>query len=166
MVVEDGTGKTNSDSYCSVDTADTYHTTARLYSTDWTGISTTAEKETALIWATRVLDDEMNWYGTIVSETQALRWPRTGVITRDGVTIEDNEMPTSIQYAVAELAMHLTAEDRTTDSYMTGVEDVKAGPIRVKIKQSWSKSVIPRSVYKMVKQYGVITQSQKTLYRM
>ena len=52
LVKEDGTGKSDANSYASVADADAYHE-GHLYASAWTG-ATTADKEKALVMATRL----------------------------------------------------------------------------------------------------------------
>lgn len=76
MVVEDGTGKTDSNSYGAVADADTYFSDRGI--TAWTGASTL--KEYALIKATDYIDTVFGsrFKGKKVdSDTQALEFPRT-----------------------------------------------------------------------------------------
>ena len=86
LVVETGAGLTTSNSYATQDTADTYHE-MRLHVTDWTGASDD-DKGAALMWSTRLLDEFIDWNGSIVVDGQALRWPREGVITPDGDDVD------------------------------------------------------------------------------
>jgi|15BtaG_2_1085339.scaffolds.fasta_scaffold03962_6 hypothetical protein len=109
ITVEDGTGLAAADSYLSVADADTYHTKHGA-STDWSGAST-ATKEEALRIATQYLDVvySRRWIGVRQVETQSLAWPRWQVVDYDGFTIGDDEVPSQLEDATAELAVrHIT----------------------------------------------------------
>src|SRR5512139_2722558 len=74
LVKEDGTGKTDANSYASVADADGYFE-AHLYATVWT-VATTETKTAALVMATRLVDSQFQFHGYRAHETQALQWPR------------------------------------------------------------------------------------------
>lgn len=121
IVVEDGTGLTNSDAYISVADADTYHTNY-TGSASWSAAST-AVKEIAIRNATQYLDLKYGqlWHGRRTNETQALDWPRYGLVDKDGYPIDFDEMPTSLTRSCAELSSRhvdgdtLIADVATTD---------------------------------------------------
>ena len=111
LVVEDGSGKTDADSYLSVADADTYHTN-HSGSTDWSGADT-AVKEKALRLATQYLDVRYNglWKGYRSNVGQALDWPRAYVDDSDGFYYDSDEMPPRIKDATAELALKVIEGD-------------------------------------------------------
>src|SRR3954462_7877611 len=74
LIKEDGSGKPDANTYASVEDADSYHD-AHLYATAWTA-AITAEKEKALVMATRLIDQEFQFNGFRTTPTQALQWPR------------------------------------------------------------------------------------------
>lgn len=100
LVVEDGTGLVNAESYASVAEANTYH--SNFNNSAWTG--TDAQKEAALRKATQYLDATYKWRGVIHSATQALQWPRTSVYSVNGRDY-DNNVPSALKHATAELAL-------------------------------------------------------------
>lgn len=111
LVVEDGTGLSNADSYISLAAANTYWT-AHGAPSSWTG-APDAAKEGALRYATRKIDGEYGsrFLGRIAVLTQALAWPRSGVIDADGRSVASNVVPVSVQEATCELArLHLEAD--------------------------------------------------------
>lgn len=75
LIVEDGTGKSDAESYISVADADTYH--SNRGNTAWADLTTTV-KEQLLRKATDYLVQayRMRWKGVRVSATQALDFPR------------------------------------------------------------------------------------------
>ena len=116
LIVEDGTGKTNSESYASVADADSYFT-GRTGATTWAGAADTAAKEKALRDATDYLEERYNmrWLGRKTHETQALSWPRAYLTTYDGFSIESTEMPEKIKRACMEMAVRALSEDILPD---------------------------------------------------
>lgn len=101
LTPEDGTGLPNADTYITVAGYEFY--AARIGAT--IPQSTEEEKEQALRKAVQALDTSYNWKGTRANREQSLAWPRAGVIDSDGFAVESNEIPLSIQYAQAELAL-------------------------------------------------------------
>jgi hypothetical protein len=83
IVVEDGTGKPDANSYASVATADAYH--ADRGNTAW--LAEQAAKETALVRATQYIESRYRgrWPGTRLKlRDQRLEWPRYGAFVNYG----------------------------------------------------------------------------------
>lgn len=74
LVVEDGTSKSDADSYISLSDANSYFTNHGSPSA-WDA-ATDSGKEGALRYAVVWLDNHYNWLGTVVLGTQARAWPR------------------------------------------------------------------------------------------
>ena len=74
LIKEDGTGLANANAYANAADGDAYHD-AHLYASAWTG-ATTANKEKALVMATRLIDAQFQFNGFKRLSTQALQWPR------------------------------------------------------------------------------------------
>jgi hypothetical protein len=144
-------GASNANSYMTVEEADAYHE-AHLYASDWTA-ATMATKETALIWATRLLDEQCEWRGTKTTNEQALRWPRGGVSDMDGVAIDNDVIPTALKRATAELARHLLKSDRlqARDDARGGLQSVAAGPVSVTFDKVDRISLLPESVLSLLR---------------
>jgi hypothetical protein len=144
-------GAADANSYATVEEADAYHE-AHLYASDWTGAST-ANKEAALVWATRLLDEQCEWRGTKTTNEQALRWPRGGVYDVDGVGIDNDVIPTSLKRATAELARHLIKSDRlqVRDDARGGLQSVTAGPVSVSFDKVDRISLLPESVLSLIR---------------
>ncbi len=111
IVVEDGTGLANADSYSSVADADTY--LASIGDPGSWSTQTVTAKEQALVRATQWLDNtyRTEWKGRRKLQTQALAWPRVEVYDEDDFLVPDDEVPTILAKATAEAAYRfLTAE--------------------------------------------------------
>ena len=116
LVVEDGTGKVNAESYVSVTDADTYH--SNLGNADWTGV--TAVKEAALRKATQYMQQMYSdrWTGYRNTSTQALDWPREYVEIkglRYTEYVEDTDIPQEMVNACAALAVRALSDDLIPD---------------------------------------------------
>lgn len=66
--------------------------------------------EDALIWATRLIDEQVAWYGTPATTTQALAWPQLGAVTPLGQALSGTTIPAFLQQATAEYALALLQE--------------------------------------------------------
>lgn len=154
LVLIDTPGAANANTYCDIADGDTYHET-RLYSDTWTDAGDD-EKAPALTMATRMLDDWFEWAGVPSTQTQALQWPRSAVIGPLGTLEPNDEIPTRIREATAELARQLLDADRSADSEneTQGVKRVKAGSVEVELTGTASAKPIPDSVTAMVSVYG------------
>jgi len=152
MIVETGSGLANANSYVTLDDADLYHE-MRLHVATWTAASDDT-KEAALMWATRLLDNLIDWSGYKTSETQALRWPRSFTYDLDGYLIESSIIPDFLKSATAEYARNLIDEDPTGDNDLAGFKKLKIDVLEIEVDK-WSETgSIPLSVWNMVKQYG------------
>ncbi len=115
LVVEDGTGVSGANSYCSLDAANTYHD-GRLRTEQWQTASQ-ADQERALAMATRTLDEYLKWSGARVDITrESPAWPRYAMYDRGGLLISSTSIPTCLVEATAELALRLIENDRLRQS--------------------------------------------------
>lgn len=129
LVVEDGTGLSTAESYISVADADTYFTNHGSPS-DWTSAAT-AEKESALRYATSFLDDSYSWYSSIINTDQALGWPRVDYWDSEGRIISG--VPQKIKDATCEMALeHLKNSLNFDDT--ENIESESYGDASVKYK--------------------------------
>lgn len=132
LEVEDGSGKTNSESYLSVAEADAYFA-ARGNPTAWSGAATSA-KEQYLREATEYVDAVYGrrWKGSLVKRDQALDWPRFGVDNDDGWILDSDKIPESLKRATAEAALRRATDELIPDIDEPGTiqsESVSVGPI-------------------------------------
>lgn len=97
MVVENGTGLSDADSYVDVDFADNYYSARG--ETFWADL-TDEKKEVYLIVATDFIDKEFDFYGKALNEEQALSFPRLELALKDGRKVSG--VPTVIKQAVCE----------------------------------------------------------------
>jgi hypothetical protein len=154
LVLDSTIAGTSANSYSTRAEADTYHD-AHLFSDTWKSAEAW-KKDAALIWATRLLDEQVTWYGAKQSVDQALQWPRIGVLTKAGDAYFDNdEIPKFLKDATAELARYLISEDRTAERGY-GIKKVKADVVEVEFDSFDTKPILPPSVKSIVGPYGAI----------
>lgn len=149
----------NANSYAEVVDADSYNET-HLYNTAWTG-ATSERKKAALVWATRLLDNEMEFMGWKTTSTQKLLWPRVGVWDREGQTYFDDDLiPYFIVDAVSELARKLLEADRTAEPDTKGFTQIRVGSISLTIDKNDAQfAPLPDSVLSMLQDYGGLVSS-------
>jgi len=140
LIVEDGTGKANAESYISVADADSYH--LKFGNSAWVGY-TTETKEIALRRATAYIGEMFNgkWQGQRTwPAIQALDWPRRyvviegdqpeywNIITKSsGIVIPSDLVPIPVREATAIIALSATG---AVDPLLPPLDPV--GPGRVK----------------------------------
>jgi len=123
----------NTNSYVTVDDADDYLDT-RIDSANWFG-STYANKESALVTATLVLDNQA-WVGSAVSSSQALAWPRKNATYTDNrmgrtTTFGTTDIPADLKTAVYEQALHLIDNEDLLQQKTQTFESISVGSISV-----------------------------------
>ena len=147
-------GATNANSYVTLVEAAAYFDARLPLSTPW---DDNDNKEASLIMATRLLDAFFRgnrvlasavgsvaafyrigptWLGTPTSTTQRLAWPRSGLLTQNGATLDSTTIPQEIKDATCELAGQLVVKDTTLDNAAAalGITDVKAGSVSVSFR--------------------------------
>lgn len=149
LIVEDGTGLSTANSYATVAEADAYHQ-SRLHTSTWDAAYST-DKEAALIWASRLLDEHTNWCGTPATSTQALCWPRSSTYSKIGVLLSSTAIPADVKNATSELARRLLASDRPQSSEEGTVTSKSVGPLSISYAGSRSSAAVPDSVSWMVR---------------
>lgn len=132
LIVEDGTGRTDAESYASVAYADAYHTA--MGSASW-AIATEGAREAALRRATAYADAAYLWRGLRAWPEQSLAWPRGGVVS-DNIDLPSDEVPVQLQRAVCELALKALSTDLMPDIAPDVVTQESVGPVSVSYGQS------------------------------
>ncbi len=142
LIVEDGTGRADSESYISVADADARH--AALGNSGWAALDTT-KKEQALRRATGYMEGayRSRWKGTKLMRAQALSWPRYGAEV-DGYAVPSTIVPTEIANACADLALKASAGDLTPD-LTRGIVREKIGPIETEYDRNSPQATRYRS---------------------
>jgi hypothetical protein len=150
MSLDSTPGAPTANSYLTLDEAQAYYA-MRSPSPAW---ESAPNQEANLIQATRLIDAMFSgvrsrvvakdgtsqyivgpmWTGAATSPTtQALCWPRVGMLNRNGAPIPDDVIPPSLKEATAEFAGQLAIADRSLDNTaaVQGITNVKAGSVSV-----------------------------------
>ncbi len=104
-------GGTTSNSYVTTTEAAAYFAT-RIGGEAWDDID---DVEAALITATTEID-RLRFYGSKTDASQALKFPRTGIVDDEGTPYDDDIIPTPVKHATCELALYLAQNPETLDS--------------------------------------------------
>lgn len=152
-------GATNANTYATKAEASVVggYLESRLFTTTWTGASA-ADKNAALVWATTLLDDWVDWIGSRVDDDQSLRWPRYSVEDQDGYTVDSDSIPAFLKNATSELAMYLLGGDPTDAPDTLGFSRLKVSTLELEVDKSDrdSETTIPDHVKAMIEHYGVV----------
>ena len=136
LVVEDGTGRADAESYCSVATASAYH--AARGNADWATIASDTVREQCLRKATDYMAVfRTRWDGYRKTSVQALDWPRYMVPMKDSYLYgefgaayyDDDIVPAAVQNACAELALKVAQGTDLTPDLSPPVVREKVGPL-------------------------------------
>lgn len=119
---------------------------------------TPGEKERACLWATRVLDEHMDWYGARRTREQALRFPRSGITDSDGEFLDYDTIPALLARATAELALAYLSRNLFSqpDLLGLGISDATVGPLSVTIDRAQQEDLIPDNILSMLRPLGVL----------
>jgi hypothetical protein len=123
LIVEDGSGLANAESYASVADATAYH--ASRGNAAW-ALASTLNQEIALRNATDYLERKYVFRGTRKTLQQALLWPRVGVIID---YIYQTWPVTKLTQATCELALRALSGPLIVDQTSANVKREKIGPL-------------------------------------
>ena len=151
-------GAADANTYATLVEAEAYYDT-QLYSTDWSA-ATDDEKNKSLLFATRLIDEQIVWAGFKATEAQSLRWPREALLDQDGFDVDNDTIPQFLINAVSELGGYLIGSNRTAESSTKGFSRMKAGELELVIDKSDRPAIIPSSVWQMLRPYGSLISSQ------
>lgn len=138
LIIEDGTGLANAESFVSVADADTYH--GNRGNTAWAAL-TTGQKEQDLRKATDYMEQvyRMRWAGYRKTTTQALSWPRYDVPLEDvgyGYAFyASDSVPQIVKNACAELALKAATDELAPDIDQRVTRE-KVGPLEVEYAEN------------------------------
>lgn len=155
LIPEDGTGKTDANTYASQAECDTYHD-ARLHALAWTA-APDATKIRALAMATKTLDSMVRWQGKRKTAAQALAWPREGT-SYDGLDVSDDMVPKPVKDATCELARLLIGSDLTSDVAQNDLQSLNLGKgaLEIEFKGDREKQRIPTSISDLLQGLGTL----------
>lgn len=141
LIVEDGTGRADAESYGSVAEVVAVLTKYGEH-TAFAALASTVQEQHCRK-ATRRMDLESSYRGVRKTETQALAWPREYAEDDDGYVYDADSLPTRLKEAHAFFAAESVAGDlqpnETTPATIES-ESVKVGPISESITYEGGKS--------------------------
>lgn len=166
IVIDTTVGGENANSYCTKAEADTYHS-GHIASSTWDDAETDT-KNRALVTATRLLDEHIEWTGEVAATDQKLLWPRDGMYYENGAAIDTDVLPAKLKEATAELARQMIAADRTADDDVSvkGITRISAGAVDLSFSGYKTPNVIPDAVYVMVRTWGTIRRRSSANVRL
>lgn len=118
FVVEDGSGLAGANAYISVQSLDNYLSSYYTPSTEPDSV-----KESAIKIASTYIDSNNQFRGKLLNQDQGLKWPRvnaTCVTSAETIPVASDEVPSQIEYAVAEYAMRQLAGSLQPDPNVNG----------------------------------------------
>ena len=86
--------------------------TMRLRTAPWTEASV-PDQEAALQWATRLLDEQVGWYGVPTYPDQALALPQVGLVDQWGRAVASDVIPVPVQQATASMRWGCSRRQQT-----------------------------------------------------
>ncbi len=109
----------------------------------------------ALLMAAQQLTALIDWTGHVSNADQAMPWPRSGMVYRNGIkSVPTDVIPAEVKHAQFELARLLILEDRTTESDIdtSGLTHLRAGPVTLKFRDygELSSSVLTSAVWNLL----------------
>lgn len=161
IIVEDGTGKSDAESYASVAFCDDYF--SKRANTSWGALST-ATKEACLRNASEYMVGQYRdrWLGRRRLTTQRLDWPRVGVVISDFRTVlfgayglfqvDYTIVPDEVQRACAELAIRASTQVLADDQTQAVIRET-VGPITVEYQPGSSSIPWFRQIDMILKVY-------------
>lgn len=162
LIVEDGSGRTDSESYISVANATARH--AAFGNTNWADLATD-EKEQALRRATAHMEQayRTRWTGQRINSTQALSWPRAWVVV-DGYSVDSDIVPADIANACADLAFKAASGDLNPDIERAVIRE-KVGPLETEYSAHSPQSTRYRAIDMALAPYLKGSSAMATLVR-
>lgn len=121
-------------------------------------------RESGLLWATRVLDVQMNWFGSKRNgpSLQTLRWPRAGIVDLDGYNVTQEAIPEILECVTAETALYLLDRDLASTPDLLGLGFSKAsmpGPFSVVVDRLMKEKMIPDYLLNKMRYIGVLDET-------
>ena len=134
----------SANSYCTLAEADQYHDDRPAVSTTWADASEN-NKIRALLWATKLMESLFTWTAYATTTTQALGWPRTGLLDRIDASLDSDTVPEEVKNAEAEFARQWLVANRGQDNEIEsqGIAAIKAGSVFLQFTASQYNKVVP-----------------------
>lgn len=165
LIKEDGTGKVDANSYADVADGNAYHD-GHLYASAWTA-ATDAQKTTALVMASRLIDAEFQFNGTRTNAVQGLQWPRARCPEPDAIHVplqallpipsdfvRFDSVPKAVIQASCEMARELLIADRTTAPAGEGLKYYNNAGVQTGYDKTDRRAVLSQVAQVMLAKYG------------
>ena len=154
-------------SYCTVTEA---YTVLRLtMDPELTTPAFAAQLSDALIWATRLIEEQVVWYGRPVTATQALAWPAAGAVDAAGRAVSSTGIPAFLKLATAEYALALVRGTRhqaaaLATSALQGLRSLQVQDVQIDVATDGAAPEttmpdvlrMPAPVRRMLRPYGEV----------
>ena len=145
LVIEDGSGMSNSESYIDVAFADAYFLKRGI--TEWALLT---NREQLIVRAMDYIENNYSYQGTKLVSTQALQFPRL-------INVE-TVYPIALKNAVCELALKSNEDDLLADTDKTTIRE-KVGALEVEYDPNQDNIKSYNYVNKLLAPYLVSTSS-------
>ena len=171
LVVEDGTGKSDAESYNSVAEVSAYLAKTGE-DAGWLALASDTVREQVARKVTRALDTEHTFRGEKKTAAQALEWPRSYAYDDDGFLYSDTAVPARLKEAHAQLCAVAAGSGGTqtdiqpdqTEPGSVQAEAVSVGPISISTTFTGGRSQVAyyRKVTRLLSE---LTESASVLER-
>jgi len=121
-------------------------------------------REKSLMWSTQLLSEMMIWYGYKTTDTQALPWPRIGVIDPStGLTYDKDTIPAILEVATCEMALVLLSSNVFVQPSLLGkgFSAAKIGPMSITVDNKQQTEVVPQNVLSLLSPLGYLESEAK-----
>lgn len=167
LIIEDGTGKSDANTWASLDEFKNYF----LYQPRSVTSYTDDAIESRLVAAAIILSHRYRWCGKKTVKTQALAWPRTGAYDQDRESVGSNDIPPYLKFAQIELAYWLlvntgkTGFESDTDQASSEFKEIEIFEgIRVEYKDSGKFKPLPSLISELVQPCGRLAGTIATYF--
>ena len=177
LIKEDGTGRVDANSYAAAADGDAFHD-GHLYASAWTA-ATLANKEKALVMATRLIDAEYQFNGFKANDEQALQWPRErcpdpdrssgigfSLVLNLGNYFDSDEVPAAVVNATCEMARELLVADRTAAPPGEGLKYENVSTTQTGYDKRDTRPVISHVAQAMLAKFGELIKSRSGAVRL
>jgi len=111
---------------------------------------TTAEKDAALVTATRRIDEEQ-FLGLKVTITQALKFPRVDLYDEDGIAFSTTAIPERVKQATYIAALELLKADYLAENYLQNYSYLSTGTMQFKQFTQQSAGRLPAEAMRLLR---------------
>jgi hypothetical protein len=165
LIKETGAGLANANAYANAADGDAYHE-GHLYATAWTAASA-ANKDAALVMATRLIDGQYQFAGWKTSVAQALQWPRASCLDPDGEDdLPVDAVPKAVIAATCELARELLIADHTAAPAGEGLKYQNIGTTQTGYSKDDTRPIISHVTQALLAKFGSLLKSKSGAVRL